>query len=125
MRSQIYIFLQRLKFFKCGRILGSNAQKNKNGNIYYYYQYHDCKISIKETDIEKEFDNFINEIQEYDSVVNQALLPMIKTKFNNSKSKLVKKLNEQNQKFERIKKAYINCSFTIEEYANEKADYKR
>lgn len=79
-----------------------------------------CKISIKETDIESEFDNFINEIQEYDSVVNQTLLPMIKTKLNNPKGKLVKELNEQNNKFERIRKAYINGSFTIEEYDNEK-----
>ena len=45
---------------------------------------------------------------------------MIKTKLNNPKDKLLKELNEQNQKFERIRKAYINGSFTIEEYDNEK-----
>ncbi len=45
---------------------------------------------------------------------------MIKTKLNNPKDKLVKELNEQNNKFERIRKAYINGSFTIEEYDNEK-----
>ena len=53
-------------------------------------------------------------------MVNQTLLPMIKTKLNNPKDKLLKELNEQNQKFERIRKAYINGSFTIEEYDNEK-----
>lgn len=119
-RDKEYLFLQKLKCPKCGRVLGGNATRKKNGNVYYYYQCHDCKISIKETDIEKEFDNFINEIQEYDSVVNQTLLPMIKTKLNNQKDKLLKELNEQNQKFERIRKAYINGSFTIEEYDNEK-----
>ena len=119
-RDKEYLFLQKLKCPKCGRILGGNATRKKNGNVYYYYQCHDCKISIKETDIEREFDNFINEIQEYDSIVNQTLLPMIKTKLDNPKDKLIKELKEQNEKAERIRKAYINGSFTIEEYDTEK-----
>ncbi|MBP3635771.1 MAG: recombinase family protein [Bacilli bacterium] len=119
-RDKEYLFLQKLKCPKCGRILGGNATRKKNGNIYYYYQCHNCKISIKEKDIEKEFDNFITEIQEYDSIVNQTLLPMIKTKLNNPKEKLQKELNEQNSKLERIRKAYINGLFTIEEYDIEK-----
>ena len=119
-RDKDYLFLQKLKCPKCGRILGGNATRKKNGNVYYYYQCHDCKISIKETDIEKEFDNFINEIQEYDAIVNQTLLPMIKTKLNNPKDDLVKELNEQKLKAERIRKAYINGSFTIEEYDSER-----
>ena len=119
-RDKEYLFLQKLKCPKCGRILGGNATRKKNGNVYYYYQCHDCKVSIKETDIEKEFDNFINEIQEYDSIVNQTLLPMIKTKLDNPKDKLIKELKEQNEKAQRIRKAYINGSFTIEEYDTEK-----
>ena len=119
-RDKEYLFLQKLKCPKCGRILGGNATRKKNGNVYYYYQCHNCKISVKEKDIEKEFDNFITEIQEYDAIVNQTLLPMIKTKLNNPKEKLQKELNEQNSKLERIRKAYINGSFTIEEYDAEK-----
>lgn len=119
-RDKEYLFLQKLKCPKCGRILGGNATRKKNGNVYYYYQCHDCKVSIKETDLEKEFDNFINEIQEYDSIVNQTLLPMIKTKLDNPKDKLIKELKEQNEKAQRIRKAYINGSFTIEEYDTEK-----
>ena len=108
--------MQKLKCPKCNRILGGNATRKKNGDVYYYYQCHNCKISIKEKDIEKLFDNFISEIQEYDAVVNQTLLPMIKTKLDNPKEKLQKELNEQQDKQERIRKAYINGSFTIEEY---------
>jgi len=119
-RDNEYLFLQKLKCPKCGRILGGNATRKKNGNVYYYYQCHNCKISVKEKAIEKEFDNFITEIQEYDSIVNQTLLPMIKTKLNNPKEKLQKELYEQNSKLERIRKAYINGSFTIEEYDAEK-----
>lgn len=119
-RNEDYLFLQKLKCPHCNRILAGKATRKKNGSIYYYYYCHDCKINIKETDIEKEFDNFIKDIQEYDSVVNQTLLPMIKTKLNNPKDKLLKELKEQNQKAERIRKAYINGSFTIEEYDIEK-----
>ena len=119
-RDKEYLFLQKLKCPKCGRILGGNATRKKNDDVYYYYQCHNCKISIKEKDIEKLFDNFISEIQEYDAVVNQTLLPMIKTKLNNPKEKLQKELNEQQDKQERIRKADINGSFTIEEYDLEK-----
>ena len=119
-RNEDYLFLQKLKCPHCNRILAGKATRKKNGSIYYYYYCHDCKINIKETDIEKEFDNFIEDIQEYDSVVNQTLLPMIKTKLNNPKEKLIKELKEQNVKAERIRKAYINGSFTIEEYDIEK-----
>ena len=119
-RKEDYLFLQKLKCPKCNRILAGKATTKKNGNVYYYYYCHDCKINIKEADIEKEFNNFIEDIQEYDSVVNQTLFPMIKTKLNNPKDKLIKELKEQNQKAERIRKAYINGSFTIEEYDIEK-----
>ena len=119
-RKEDYLFLQKLKCPKCSRILAGKATTKKNGNIYYYYYCHDCKITIKETDIIKEFDNFINEIQEYDSLVNQTLLPMIKTKLDNPKDKLLKELNEQKQKSDRIKKAYINGVFNLDEYNEEK-----
>jgi len=119
-RDKDYLFLQKLKCPKCQRILGGNATRKKNGNVYYYYQCHDCKITIKEKDIEKEFNNFIEDIQEYDAVVNQTLLPMIQTKLENPKEKLIKELKEQQQKQERIRKAYVNGSFTIKEYDEEK-----
>ena len=119
-RNEDYLFLQKLKCPHCNRILAGKATRKKNGSIYYYYYCHDCKLNIKESDIEEKFDNFIEDIQEYDSVVNQTLLPMIKTKLNNPKDKLIKELKEQNQKAERIRKAYINGSFTIDEYDIEK-----
>ena len=119
-RDKDYLFLQKLKCPKCQRKLGGNATRKKNGNVYYYYQCHDCKITIREKDIEKEFDRFIVDIQEYDAVVNQSLLPMIQTKLDNPKEKLIKELKEQQQKQERIRKAYVNGSFTIKEYDEER-----
>ena len=119
-RKEEYLFLQKLKCPKCSRILAGKATTKKNGTIYYYYYCHDCKITIRENDIVKEFDNFINDIQEYDSIVNQTLLPMIKTKLNNPKENLLKELKEQNNKAERIRKAYVNGSFNLDEYNEEK-----
>ena len=119
-RKEDYLFLQKLKCPKCSRILAGKATTKKNGTIYYYYYCHDCKITIRENDIIKEFDNFINDIQEYDSIVNQTLLPMIKTKLNNPKENLLKELKEQNNKAERIRKAYVNGSFNLDEYNEEK-----
>ena len=39
---------------------------------------------------------------------------------NNPKESLVKELKEQNLKFDRIKKAYLNGTFTLEEYEEER-----
>lgn len=43
-----------------------------NGSVYYYYYCHDCKCTIKEDIIKKYISEFINNIVEYDSVVNQS-----------------------------------------------------
>ena len=119
-RTLCYLFLQKLKCPKCGRILGGKATTKKNGNSYYYYYCNDCKINIKETDIEKHFNNFIQTLVEYDSIVNQFFLPMIKKKFDEPREQLVRELNKQNEKLERIKKAYIEGAFDIKEYNLEK-----
>ncbi len=84
-RTLEYLFLQKLRCPKCNRILGGKATTKKNGKAYFYYYCNDCKLTIKESEIEKEIEHFINDIYEYDSVVNQTLLPMIKTKIENPK----------------------------------------
>ena len=119
-RTLTYLYLQKLHCPKCNRILAGKATTKKNGNVYYYYYCNDCKITLKENIINNEFDNFIEEILEYDNIVNQTLLPMIKTKIENPKDNLVKELNEQNLKFDRIKKAYVNGIFTLKEYDEER-----
>lgn len=87
-RTVTYLFLQKLCCPKCNRILGGKATTKKNGHTYYYYYCNDCKITIKEKTIEEYFDTFIDELVEYDSVVNQFFLPMIKQKFDEPKEEL-------------------------------------
>ena len=119
-RTLTYLFLQKLRCPKCNRILGGKATQKKNGNIYYYYYCHDCKINFKESLVEEYFNDFVNELVEYDSVVNQFFLPMIKQKFDEPQEKLKNDINKQKDKLERIKRAYINGVFSLEEYNDER-----
>lgn len=119
-RSLTYLFMQKLKCPKCKRILGGKATTKKNGNSYYYYYCHNCKISFKESEIEKTIDEYMDSIVEYDSIVNQYFLPMIKQKIENPKEKLEKELKSQKSKFDRIREAYINEVFTLKEYNQER-----
>ena len=119
-RTLTYLYLQKLRCPKCGRVLGGKATTKKNGNAYFYYYCNDCKIEFKEKVINDYFNQFISELVEYDSVVNQFFLPMIKQKFDEPKEQLEKEINEQKVKLERIKKAYINGAFEVQEYKEEK-----
>ena len=119
-RTLTYLFLQKLKCPKCNRILGGKATQKKNGNVYYYYYCHDCKINFKESLVEEYFNDFVDELVEYDSVVNQFFLPMIKQKFDEPQEELKKDINKQKDKLERIKRAYINGVFSLEEYNDER-----
>lgn len=119
-RTLTYLYLQKLKCPKCGRILGGKATTKKNGKVYYYYYCNDCRIQFKENIITEYFNQFISELVEYDSVVNQFFLPMIKQKFDEPREQLEKEINNQKNKLERIKKAYINGVFELQEYNEER-----
>ena len=115
-RILTYLFLQKLKCPKCGRILGGKATTKKNGNSYFYYYCNDCKLTIKEAVVEEYISQFIDDIVEYDSVVNQFFLPMIKQKIENPKEEIEAELKKEKDKFKRIREAYVNEVFTLEEY---------
>ncbi len=125
-RTLTYLYLQKLKCPKCNRILGGKATTKKNGKTYFYYYCNDCKIQFKENVINEYFEQFIDELTEYDSVVNQFFLPMIKQKFDEPKEQLEKEINNQKSKLERIKKAYINGKEQLEkEINNQKSKLER
>lgn len=120
MRTQTYIFLQKLRCPKCGRILAGGAMhKIKADKWYFYYRCEDCKNNIKEETIEKSVKTLLSDILEYDNVVNEFFLPVLKSKIDNPKEQLEKELKSLNNKKERIRKAYIDALFTEEEYKNE------
>ena len=120
MRTQTYIFLQKLRCPKCGRILAGGAtHKIKADKWYFYYRCEDCKNNIKEETIENSVKKLLSDILEYDNVVNEFFLPVLKSKIDNPKEQLEKELKSLNNKKERIRKAYIDALFTEEEYKNE------
>lgn len=120
MRTQTYIFLQKLKCPKCGRILaGGASHKIKADKWYFYYRCEKCGGNIKEVEIEKSLKNILSDIFEYDNVVNEFFLPVLQNKIHNPKEEFEKEiLNLQNKK-QRIKKAFIDEVFTEEEYKEE------
>ena len=120
MRTQTYIFLQKLKCPKCGRILaGGASHKLKLDKWYFYYRCEDCKNNIKEEVIENSVKTLLADILEYDNVVNEFFLPVLTSKLNDPKVELEKELKSLNNKKERIRKAYIDSVFTEEEYKQE------
>lgn len=120
MRTQTYIFLQKLKCPKCERILaGGASHKLKSDKWYFYYRCEDCKNNIKEEVIETSVKTLLADILEYDNVVNEFFLPILKSKLNDPKIELEKELKSLNNKKERIRKAYIDSVFTEEEYKQE------
>ena len=120
-RTLTYLYLQKIKCPKCNRILGGKATTKKNGKPYFYYYCNDCKITIKENAINEYFNQFINELVEYDSVVNQFFLPMIRQRFDEPKEQLEKELAKQNEKLVRIRNAYINGAFELDVFNKETA----
>lgn len=120
MRSQTYIFLQKLKCPKCGRILaGGASHKIKSDKWYYYYRCEKCRGNIREHEIEDSIKELLSDIFEYDSVVNEFFLPVLQNKIHNPKEDFEKEITNLNNKKIRIRKAYIDELFTEEEYKEE------
>ena len=120
MRTQTYIFLQKLRCPKCGRILaGGASHKIKSDKWYFYYRCENCKNNIHEDKIEEKIKNLLADILEYDNVVNEFFLPVLKSKVDNPKDQLEKELKNLNNKKERIRKAYIDELFDEEEFKEE------
>ena len=120
MRTQTYIFLQKLRCPKCGRILaGGASHKIKADKWYFYYRCENCKNNIHEDKIENKIKVLLADILEYDNVVNEFFLPVLKSKLDNPKEQLEKELKNLDNKRNRIRKAYIDEVFTEDEFKQE------
>lgn len=116
MRTQTYIFLQKLRCPKCNRILAGGAtHKIKADKWYFYYRCENCKNNIKEEVIEESIKNTLSDILEYDNVVNEFFLPMLKNKIENNKDDYEKEIKNLEKKKDKIKEAFVNELFTLEE----------
>ena len=75
--------------------------------------------NTKEETIEDSVKVLLSDILEYDNVVNEFFLPVLKSKLDNPKQEYEKEKKSINNKKDRIRKAYIDSIFTEEEYKNE------
>ena len=114
-RTLTYIFLQKLLCPKCGKILGGKASKKK-GHEYFYYYCRDCKLTVKEKDVEEHFKTFVDELTEYDSIVNQFFVPMIIKNFDEPRENITKEIETQKARLERAKLAYVDGAFSLDDY---------
>lgn len=114
-RILTYIFLQKCLCPKCGKILGGKACKKK-GHEYFYYYCRDCKLNIKESEIERGFKEVVDQLTEYDSIVNQFFVPMVIKNFDEPREKIYKEIDTQKQRLERAKLAYVDGAFTLDDY---------
>lgn len=114
-RTLTYIFLQKCLCPKCGKILGGKACKKK-GHEYFYYYCRDCKLNIKETEIERGFKEVVDQLTEYDSIINQFFVPMIIKNFDEPRDKIYKEIETQKQRLERAKLAYVVGAFSLDDY---------
>ena len=120
-RKEEYLFLQKLKCPKCGVLLGGRAcnKLSTRGKRYYYYQCCKCKRYVKQDEVEKYLVATLNEILEYDSIVNNFYLPIIKNRISNPKEVYERSLIEENNKLDRAREAYLLGSFDLATYQKE------
>lgn len=120
MRTQTYIFLQKLKCPKCGRILaGGASHKIKSDKWYFYYICENCKNNIHESKIEEHIKTLLADILEYDNVVNEFFLPVLKSKVDNPKIELENELKKLNNKKKELEK-HILMNYLLKKNLNKK-----
>ncbi len=119
-RDRIYLFFQKLKCPKCGRIMkckGSGGKKKK----YMYYNCEHCKLYYREDLVEECLESFILDLVEYDMAVKKYFLPILADKKETSTEKIDKEIESLEKQKGRIKKAYLSGIVEMEDFSE---DYK-
>ncbi len=119
-RDRVYLFFQKLKCPKCGKIMkckGSGGKKKK----YMYYNCEHCGLYYREDQVEECLGHFIYDLVEYDMAVKKYFLPILADKKETSTEKLDKEIEQLEKQKERIKKAYLSGIVEMEDFSE---DYK-
>ena len=119
-RDRIYLFFQKLKCPKCGRIMkckGSGGKKKK----YMYYNCEHCKLYYREDLVEECLEDFILDLVEYDMAVKKYFLPILADKKDTNTEKIDKEIEVLEKQKGRIKKAYLSGIVEMEDFSE---DYK-
>jgi len=121
-RTLTYIFLQKLVCRDCGRVVKGKATGFKNDKRYTYYKCNDCNMYVKEEEVEKALLPLLIHIFEYQMLVKDWFVPIVKSKLNNEKTDLSDELKSLEKKKERIKKAYVNGVIDLDTFEKDLVD---
>ena len=117
-RDRVYIFMQKMKCPKCGKIMGSKGTGGKKKK-YMYYHCSDCKIYLREDLIEEQVMPMIMDLIEYDMTVKKYFYPVLADKKEKNTDKLDKEINTLKNQKNRIKEAYLKEIVDVEEFSKE------
>ena len=117
-RDRVYIYMQKLKCPKCGKIMqckGSGGKKKK----YMYYHCTDCKLYFREDLIEEQVMPLIMNLIEYDMTVKKYFYPVLADKKERNTDKLDKEISTLKNQKSRIKEAYLKEIVSVDEFSQE------
>ena len=117
-RDRVYIFMQKMKCPKCGKLMGSKGTGGKKKK-YMYYHCSDCKIYLREDLIEEQVMPMIMDLIEYDMTVKKYFYPILADKKEKNTDKLDKEINTLRNQKSRIKEAYLKEIVDVEEFSKE------
>ena len=117
-RDRVYIFMQKMKCPKCGKLMGSKGTGGKKKK-YMYYHCSDCKIYLREDLIEEQVMPMIMDLIEYDMTVKKYFYPVLADKKEKNTDKLDKEINTLRNQKNRIKEAYLKEIVDVEEFSKE------
>lgn len=117
-RDRVYIFMQKMKCPKCGKLMGSKGTGGKKKK-YMYYHCSDCKIYLREDLIEEQVMPMIMDLIEYDMTVKKYFYLVLADKKEKNTDKLDKEINTLRNQKSRIKEAYLKEIVDVEKFSKE------
>jgi len=106
-RDRVYMFFQKIKCPKCGKIMKCKGSGSRNRR-YTYYNCEECKFNIRDEYVEKYFVDIALDLINYDEKYNKYYLTLFAEKNNSIENKKIdNEISSLNKQKERIKNAYI------------------
>ena len=118
-RDVIYLFLQKIKCPKCGRIMAGKAPGAKKKHKYIYYKCFDCNDYVREDYLEMKLVPLIMQLTEFDSLIKNQFATVLLNKLENPVPKIEKDVQTLKNKKDRLKQAYLSEVINLEEFNEE------
>ena len=118
-RKLIYIFMQKVRCPKCGKVMGGSSSTSKNKTKHIYYKCANCSNRINEKRLEKSLMKFLNDMLDFFLIVDNSFKPTLNQDTEEKLKKYKTIINGLEEKSNRIKKAFIDGLLEPTVLANE------